>query len=410
MALLLGSACPATAQGAGPVSPASQEAAPLVYIDCNRCDSAFIRREIRFVNHVRDPGLAHIHVLITDQPTGGGGRTFTLVYQGRGPLAGLDQTLTYTSLSTQTSAQVREGLTEVIKLGLVPYVMRTTLARRLRLSFEEEEEDAAVMPPDDPWKGWTFQVYGGGNFNLEAAQSAWNARYGFYADRVTDDWKIRVRPYFNNNVRIFRREDEVIRSVQRRHGLDSYVIKSLGRHWGAGIFSDYITSTFDNLRHHVTLMPAVEFSLFPYEESSRRQVTLAYRAGVELADYFQETIFGKLSETLTQHSLNASVLYRQPWGSLSAGLRASSYLRDPEHYRVTLEGSTSFRLGAGFEVSLGGYFQRIHDQLNLPRGDASLEDILLQQRELATSYRASGRVGLSYTFGSIYSNVVNPRF
>lgn len=409
-ALVLGGRA-GSAQAQEPVSDSSvsQEEAPRMYLDCNRCDFSHMRREIRFVNHVRDPGPAQIHVLITDQPTGGGGRTFTLAFQGRGPFAGLDQTLAYTSLSTNSAAQEREGLTEMLKLGLVPYVTRTPLAAQLRLSFEEGD-DAAVAPPEDRWNSWTFELYGGGNFDLETTRSAWNARYGFYADRVTDDWKIRVRPYFNNNVRIFRRGDDVIRSVQRRHGLDSYVIRSLGNHWGAGIFGDYITTTFDNLRHGFSLAPAVEYSLFPYEESSRRQVTLAYRAGMQGADYFEETIYGKTAEALPHHALDVSVQYRQPWGSVYGGFEASNYLHSLEHYRLTFNGRTSFRLGTGLSVNVGGSFQRIHDQLNLPRGDASLEEILLQQRRLATSYRASGSVGLSYTFGSIYSNVVNPRF
>lgn len=386
-----------------------REEAPLLYLDCNQCDDAYVRREIRFVNHVRDPGLAQIHVLVTAQLTGGGGRTFALAFQGRGPFAGIDQTLTYNSASTNTTAQQREGLTEMLKVGLVPYLARTPIAARLRLSVEEGS-GAAIAPPDDRWNSWTFELYGGGNFNLEATQTAWNARYGIFADRVTDDWKFRFRPYFNNNVRVFRRDEREIRSVQRRHGVDSHVIKSLGDHWGAGIFGDYITTTYDNLRHGLSLTPAVEYSLFPYEESSRRQVTLAYRVGVELADYYEETIYGETAELLPQHSLNASVQFRQPWGNVFGGFRASNYLHELEHYRLTFDGRTSFRLGAGLSVNFGGSFQRIHDQLNLPRGEASLEEILLQQRRLATSYRASGEVGLSYAFGSIYSNVVNPRF
>lgn len=53
---------------------------------------------------------------------------------------------------------------------------------------------------------------------------------------------------------------------------------------------------------------------------------------------------------------------------------------------------------------------RNHDQLNLPKGDASLDEILLRRRELATDYDYHISIGLSYTFGSVYSNVVNPRF
>jgi hypothetical protein len=52
----------------------------------------------------------------------------------------------------------------------------------------------------------------------------------------------------------------------------------------------------------------------------------------------------------------------------------------------------------------------VRDQLNLPAGEATPEEILLQQRELATDFRFSTSLSITYTFGSIYSNVVNPRF
>ena len=58
---------------------------------------------------------------------------------------------------------------------------------------------------------------------------------------------------------------------------------------------------------------------------------------------------------------------------------------------------------------LPGAPQRIHDQLNLPGGDRISEEILLEQRELATAYRYSASVGIGYSFGSIFNTVVNPR-
>ena len=42
--------------------------------------------------------------------------------------------------------------------------------------------------------------------------------------------------------------------------------------------------------------------------------------------------------------------------------------------------------------------------------DASLDEILLRLRELETTYSYRFSVGISYTFGSTQSNVVNPRF
>ena len=47
---------------------------------------------------------------------------------------------------------------------------------------------------------------------------------------------------------------------------------------------------------------------------------------------------------------------------------------------------------------------------SLRRGDATTEEILVRQRELATGYQYEIGFGISYSFGSIFNNVVNPRF
>jgi len=44
------------------------------------------------------------------------------------------------------------------------------------------------------------------------------------------------------------------------------------------------------------------------------------------------------------------------------------------------------------------------------KGGATTEEILLHRKELETQYQYYISFGLSYTFGSIYNNVVNPRF
>lgn len=61
-------------------------------------------------------------------------------------------------------------------------------------------------------------------------------------------------------------------------------------------------------------------------------------------------------------------------------------------------------------MTVRGRFERIHDQLSLPSGGASLDEVLLRIKELETSYDYSFSLGFRYTFGSVYSNVVNPRF
>lgn len=45
-----------------------------VFLDCQyECDFDYLRKEITFVDHVRDSQSADIHALITTETTGGGG-------------------------------------------------------------------------------------------------------------------------------------------------------------------------------------------------------------------------------------------------------------------------------------------------------------------------------------------------
>jgi hypothetical protein len=48
--------------------------------------------------------------------------------------------------------------------------------------------------------------------------------------------------------------------------------------------------------------------------------------------------------------------------------------------------------------------------MNLKKGNISEAEKLLQLIEIATKYRVQGGIEITYTFGSIYNNVVNPRF
>jgi hypothetical protein len=59
---------------------------------------------------------------------------------------------------------------------------------------------------------------------------------------------------------------------------------------------------------------------------------------------------------------------------------------------------------------MDGGWSRIRDQIYLRAGEATDEEILLRRRQLATGYRYRFSAGLSYTFGSIFNNVVNTRF
>jgi len=70
----------------------------------------------------------------------------------------------------------------------------------------------------------------------------------------------------------------------------------------------------------------------------------------------------------------------------------------------------SLHLFKGFSLELRGNYSMIHNQLSLQKSAVSQEEVILQQRQLETQYSYWGTVGINFTFGSIYNNIVNPRF
>ena len=82
----------------------------------------------------------------------------------------------------------------------------------------------------------------------------------------------------------------------------------------------------------------------------------------------------------------------------------SNYLNDFGKNRLQANSEVSLRLFKGLSLNSYGGASRIRDQLSLPKGSASLEEVLLRRRALATGHSFYGSIGLSYTFGSIYSN------
>lgn len=395
--------------------PDNRESSELsVYVDCQSCDYNHIRREITFVNYVRDPKPADIHLYITYENTGSGGRQYELTFIGRRDFKGIEYTLSHFVDREASDDERREGLNEVIKMGLVGYVIQVSDPSLYRLEYLGSESDQSLdRKVEDPWNYWVFEVYAGSlQLDLESNQKEFDSRWGFYADHVTEEWKIRFRPYFNYEFVEIDREGQAdpVTSRRHRHGINSYVIKSLNDHWSLGVFGDYLTRNDRNYRHRFRLTPGIEYNIFPYQQATRKSFTFTYRLGYAYADYYEKTIFQKNSENLVNQELSASVRIKQPWGEIQGGVEGSHYLHDFAQRRAEMFGDISIRLTEGLSLSFYTRLEMIQDQLSLPIGDTSLEDVLLQQKELATDFSVYGSISLSYTFGSDFANVVNTRF
>jgi len=139
-------------------------------------------------------------------------------------------------------------------------------------------------------------------------------------------------------------------------------------------------------------------------------VTLQYALSVASFNYRDTTIFNRLSETLASQSLTVSLDIKQPWGSAGLSLEGSHYLNDFKKNHLQLFGNGNFRLYKGLSFDFFSFVSLIHDQLSIQKGGATAQEVLLRRRQLETSYSYQGFVGLRYTFGSKFANVVNPRF
>ena len=196
----------------------------------------------------------------------------------------------------------------------------------------------------------------------------------------------------------------------RERDVDWLVVKALGEHWSAGARGSLGSSTFENTEFAIEAAPAIEFNVFPYSAYTRRQLRLQYAIGPRSANYYEETIFGQTEETLLKHEISGAFEQTERWGSLQASLEWSQYLHDPELSRLEADGEVSWRLARGLSVTAEVNASRIRDQISLPRRGATPEEILLELRELQSGYEYQVSFGVTYTFGSIYSSIVNPRF
>lgn len=383
-----------------------------VFLDCDACDFDYLRQEIAFVDYVRDRKDAHVHVLATTQGTGGGGTEYVFQFIGLGRFAGVNDELRYATQQTTTREERRAGYTRVLKLGLVRYVTSTSLAEHLNLTYKPRATlEQVVTPANDPWNLWTFRLRGSGSLNGEKSNSSRSFNTSLSANRTTDRWK------WNSGVNLNFRENtytlsdgEEFLDNSHDHNASALLVKSLGDHWAAAVRGRWASTTFLNQDRALRAGAGLEYSVFPYRVSARKELIAQLTLGINQFDYIEPTIYDKEHETVADAYFITRFIAQQPWGQTEASFESSVYLHDPARHRLEVDGFLDVRLFRGFSLNVGASASRIRDQLYLRAGDATDEEILLRRRQLATGYRYHFSLGFSYTFGSIFNNVVNTRF
>lgn len=328
-------------------------------------------------------------------------------FHGQKELAGeKDEVKTELPLSLSPEETNRE-LLGIIKLALMRFVGQSSISRRVQIKFKEEVKPTSVV---DPWNFWVFNLSLSSFLNGEKAYNARSFYGSFSASRVTPEWKIRLSLSSSLSQREYRYGEQIIKSNYEAENFQSLVVRSLNDHWSIGAYFSAISSTYENIKLSLAPSPAIEYNIFPYSESTRRQLRILYRLSLTSVSYREETIYLKTKETLWRQSLTTAFELKRRWGTISLSLEGSNYFHDWQQNRLRLSSELSLRLFKNLSLSFNGSYARIHDQLSLPRRGATLEEVLLRRRQLETSYNYYFSISLNFTFGSVLSKIVNPRF
>lgn len=392
-----------SAQEETPVSDTLRKDALNLYMEV----SDHVRREISYVNYVRDIKDADLYVISTSQPTGAGGREHTYFLTGQKRYSGMIDTLRFTVFPDDTQDVIRRKEIQTLQMGLMRYVAKTPLALYLSISFDQPVSQIITT---DKWNNWVFRSSLNGFVN---GQKTYNMSYlngRFSANRITEKSKLETNLNYSRGEDNFIIDESTIKSVNHSRGFSGLYVHGINDHWSVGGSANMSSSSYRNQKVRFSVLSGIEYNIFPYSESTSRQFRMLYQIGPEYNNYVDTTIYGKTEETLALHSFSAAYQVVQKWGSVNISSTWRNYLHDFSKRNLSLSGFLSLRVFKGLSFNMGGGASLIHDQLSLIKGGATTEEILLRRKELETQYSYFTSIGLSYTFGSIYSNVVNPRF
>ena len=377
-----------------------------VYLNCP-CDDDFIKQNTLLFDYVRDRTLSDIEVFVFEITNAGGGRNYSFEYKGKNDFKNMSNQISIDIPSNLTFVEAREQLLKTFKLGMVYFLQNTPFNNQLEVTFINEKYDPEES--FDQWKNWVFEVSGSFNFENEKSIKEEEYNLGLEVDRVTEMWRIRSDFGISRSVKFFSGDNQNYNSERQSTSFSGSVVKSLSNHFSTGIFGSYLNDTFRNYKSFLNFSPALEYNFIPYSEVLTREITLAYKVGYNFYEYFEKTIYGFLDQKMFNQSLTLNLRYREKWGSIYSYLVASQFLDQPDQNRLTLNNYINLRILRGLSLRISGNFQLIRDQINLPQGQASIEDLLLRQRQISTNFQNRISLGLSYTFGSIFNNIVNTR-
>jgi hypothetical protein len=382
---------------------------PKLFLNCtDNCYQDYVKTELSLFEFVRDQAQADIQILIISKEHAGGGNLYTLTFIGQNTFATITDTLTFATKQAQSESMIRDELVKQLKYGLVRYVARTSLVDQIQVNFNKRKQQETMIE-DEGWNYWVFTLKVDASFNGESNKRSTSIDNSFDAKRITAKSRSGVSGYYNYNQNKFTLDSNQISVSYVSFGLDARYVKSLTEHWSSGVIYSLYHSVYANTKVSHRLAPVVEYNLFPYSENIRKQFRFAYQLGYYQISFLEQTVEERLKQSIAFHKFSIVADFTQTWGNVNTAFHAASFLNDFSRHRLSLDSQLNIRLAEGLSLSLSGSASLIKDQISLAKASADQSAVLLQGRQLPTSFSYSTYIGLSYTFGSINNSIVNVR-
>ena len=385
-----------------------------IYLDCSwHCDADFLQREMRYIDFFRDAKSANLHIIVKGESGSSGGEIVIFRFIGVEEFEGVKNTLVLDLPINTPEASKRELYLEVLKKGVYAYIIRTSNKDNVNISYTTTEEKIESEEEKDKWNNWVFRTSIGGNFSGEESRSNSRSYLSLSANKINEESKFTSDLDIISSISKTKIENspEVTAENKRKNASFTYV-KSKGEHFSIGAKANYSQSTYRNYDGHYQFSPCIEYNIFPYSESSEHRLSLLYGVSANHNDYTETTVYFKTSENFASHLFELTYDNSQTWGSFSFSINGNQILDkdDLRKYNIRISSRTDWNITKGLSLNYSGSLNFDRSQIHLPLNGATYEEIILRQKELESNYFYYMNFGISYTFGSLKNNVVNPRF
>ncbi|MDQ6610493.1 MAG: hypothetical protein M3Y85_11810, partial [Bacteroidota bacterium] len=251
-------------------SAAQQKEKIKLFFDCKiGCDMNYIKREIDLVDFILDNKAADVHVLVTAQEMGGGGNSVQLIFFGQNNFSDLKDTLRFKTAPYNTEFEDRELIVKYLKLGLVPFIVRTEAAKDISIQLKQKENSSTENknePTKDKWNYWVFKIGANGNLNGEKVYKGARFSGNLSANRITDKLKVSFNLNASKNKTTYTIEDpngilDPVLIINNNHNFyfNHQLVKSINEHWSYGYDFTLSNSTFSNYKLQTIINPAIEY-------------------------------------------------------------------------------------------------------------------------------------------------------